>query len=199
MHNISNIIKRNKPEVPVDFFHDFPKMILDKIQLVSSSTNEDQKPGVPADFFKNFYHQVADEIAADQVFEKYGIKKSVKPEVPVDYFDQNISSPATSQPIRKSRGRVYKITFWASVAAAAAGLLFLLLPGQNTPSIEPVIPTETAKTEISDEHLDTYADFIDEESMVEYIVENDVDLGESENDEVYDFVESEIEETYLDL
>lgn len=198
-HNISHIIKRKKPAVPENFFRDFPESIINKIHAESSLAHEGNQPSVPEGFFANFYNQVADEIAADEAFEKYGIKKSTKPEVPAGYFEQKKSVQLKNQPVVRRKGRVYKITFWASVAAAAAGLLFLLLPGRNTPNTDPVIATETAKTEMSDEHLDTYADFIDEESMVEYIVENDVDLGETEHDEVYDYVESEIEETYLDL
>ncbi|MBK6525890.1 MAG: hypothetical protein IPG07_10275 [Crocinitomicaceae bacterium] len=43
--------------------------------------------------------------------------------------------------------------------------------------------------------------YLDEDELVDYIIENDIDMGqtESESDEVYDYVSGDIEDIYLDL
>ncbi|MBL7897961.1 MAG: hypothetical protein JNJ99_05465, partial [Crocinitomicaceae bacterium] len=76
---------------------------------------------------------------------------------------------------------------------------FILLFSLNTD--EPEVITETIPVVVEDEDdFETYAAYVDEESIIDYIVENDVDLGENDTDEdTYDYVNSDIEDIYLDL
>lgn len=188
----SKLVKRKRPEVPSEFFKKFQDELNGEIDF-----NEQKNESVPSGFFENFHQQLMDEIHADEEFKSLGLKKNTKPEIPAGYLENFATDLIVKTKENKGRGRIVKITFWSTAAAVAAG--FILLFSLNTD--EPEVITETIPVVVEDEDdFETYAAYVDEESIIDYIVENDVDLGENDTDEdTYDYVNSDIEDIYLDL
>ncbi|MBK9192188.1 MAG: hypothetical protein IPM77_12130 [Crocinitomicaceae bacterium] len=187
----SKLVKRKKPEVPAEFFKNFQHELNEKIDFT-----EQHNESVPAGFFENFHQHLMDEIHAEEEFKSLGLKKNKTPEIPQGYLENFAADILSKTNTKKGRGRILKITFWSTAAAVAAGFILLFSISTNEPeSITEINPVVT-----EEEDFDTYAAYVDEESIIDYIVENDVDLGENDtDDDTYDFVNSDIEDIYLDL
>ncbi len=102
---------------------------------------------------------------------------------------------------KNSNGRILKITFWSTAAAVAAGLTLLFTLNLDSTEPQPEVMTEISSEITDEESIDTYVAYLDEEELVDFIIENDIDMGqaETESDEVYDYVSGDIEDIYLDL
>lgn len=200
----SKLIKRRKPTLPDNFFQNFQSDLLSHLSDQNDSDkisfSKTKNPDVPVDFFKNFHATLADEIESSGAFSDLNINKNKLPAVPSDFeseFRKNLMEKIRT---KKSRGRILKISFWSTATAVAAGLT-LLFTLNTEPAPETPILTEENVTVADEESLDTYVAYLDEESLVDYIIENDIDMGETEedNEDVYDYVSSDIEDIYLDL
>jgi hypothetical protein len=201
----SKLIKRRKPTLPENFFENFQSTL--SSGLLNPTNEEDltlpkaKAPEVPFDFFKNFHTNLQAEIESESVFTDLSLKKSIKPTVPENFETEFTAALMTKIRQKPTRGRILTITFWSTAAAVAAGLTLLFTLNTDSATDQTEVLTET-NTEVSDdESLDTYIAYLDEEALVDYIIENDIDMGqaESESDEVYDYVSSDIEDIYLDL
>ena len=202
---LSSLIKRPKPDVPEHFFKTFSQDLCAQLTASEQEAEPDfvkrTQSAVPADFFAGFYDTLKAEIDAEKPLEDLGLVKRKKPLVP-ENFEQTFSANVLEQVQQKpSRGRLLKITFWSTAAAVAAGLALLLTINTNTPAPQnPMVVTQPAALPPDDESLEAFVAYLDEEAMVDYIIENNINVGESETaDEVYDYVDSELEEIYMDL
>lgn len=199
---LSRLIKRKKPDVPENFFRSF-SIQLHKLPQDSESAvpafEKTAKPDVPADFFKTFHANLKAEIETEEVLADLNLVKRQKPEIPADFFADFKTELMSHIKPGPSRGRILKISFWSAAAAVAATLTLLFT--LNTEEPTPEIPVaETTAPAMDDESMDACVAYLDEESLVDYIIENDISVGENETeDEIYDYVDSEIEDAYLDL
>ncbi|MBI3135130.1 MAG: hypothetical protein HYZ14_10700 [Bacteroidetes bacterium] len=200
---LSRLIKRKKPDVPENFFRSFSNDITRQVESSDESAEpafeKTAKPEVPADFFKTFHANLKAEIETENVLADLNLVKRQKPEVPANFFaDFKVELMSRIKP-GPSRGRILKISFWSTAAAVAATLTLLFTLNTEEPASEiPVAETNTLS--VDDESLDACVAYLDEESLVDYIIENDINVGENEaEDEIYDYVDSEIEDAYLDL
>jgi hypothetical protein len=189
----SKLIKRKKPVVPENYFEQFSDQLSKKIDF-----NQDRKTAVPEGFFQNFQNDLMDEIESLSALKSLGVKKRKSPEVPDGFFNGFAESISHKINERPKKGNILKITFWSTAAAVAAGLVLLFTLNTNEP--ETIISSEVNEDLNAEEEFETYAAYVDEESIIDYIVENDVDLGEEQtDDDTYDYVNSDIEDIYLDL
>ncbi len=202
---ISKLIKRRKPDLPENFFANFQRNLTSNLSNQHESKDfvlpKTKTPEIPAEFFKNFHANLQAEIESEAVFSDFKLKKTNKPSVPANFKTEFTAALMAEIRQKPTRGRILKITFWSTAAAVAAGLTLLLTLNTNS-STEPSESLTESHSEISDEEsLDTYVAYLDEEALVDYIIENDIDMGqtESESDEVYDYVSGDIEDIYLDL
>lgn len=187
------LFKRKKPNVPDGFFQNFHAQLNSKILSDLKEKND-----VPQDFFKNFHSQLKDEIDAENALSDLGIKKSKKPNLPTEFRTEFVSELQKNIARKKSRTKLIRISFWSATSSVAAALaiLFLLNTKDQTPND---IAVEQPQT-MSEENLDTYAEFVDEGELIDYIVENNVDLGEDDEDDVMlEYLDSDLEDIYLDI
>lgn len=201
----SKLIKRRKPDLPENFFSNFQSNLIQNLSNLNESKDfvlpKNKTPEVPAEFFKNFHANLLSEIESESAFSDLKLKKQNKPPVPLNFESEFTESLMKKIRQKPSKGRILKITFWSTAAAVAAGLTLLFTINPEPVTNQPESLTET-NSELSDEEsLDTYVAYLDEEELVDYIIENDIDMGqaESESDDIYDYVSSDIEDIYLDL
>lgn len=201
----SKLIKRRKPDLPEHFFENFQHSLSSKISDQNESDQlvfeKSKTPEVPVNFFRDFHANLQAEIESEAAFLDLKLKKANKPAVPANYENEFKESLLKKIHPKNSRGRILKITFWSTAAAVAAGLT-LLFTLNTEPTINQTETLTETNSELTDEEsLDTYVAYLDEEELVDYIIENDIDMGqaESESDDVYDYVSGDIEDIYLDL
>lgn len=205
--------KTDKPSVPDGFFETFIKRLL-KVIAASETENSTEfgakmsKPSVPDGFFETFSDKLMAKIQSE---EEAGVdlteantfmsqfKLREKPSVPVGYFD---SFADTVQQKPAARGRIISLRVMMTITSAAAiFLLFMLVynPNNNPSTLEGTDVTAQNETENYDEYLA----YLDEDEIIDYIIENDVELdgyeASEEEEALYDIVGDDIEELYLDF
>ncbi|MBK6950658.1 MAG: hypothetical protein IPH24_01065 [Crocinitomicaceae bacterium] len=201
----SKLIKRRKPDLPENFFTNFQSNFIQNLSNLDESEDfvlpKTKTPEVPAEFFKNFHANLQAEIEGESAFAELKLKKTAKPTVPLNFESEFTESLMKKIRQKPSKGRILKITFWSTAAAVAAGFTLLFTINPEPVTNQPETLTETNFELSEEESLDTYVAYLDEEALVDYIIENDIDMGqtESESDEVYDYVSGDIEDIYLDL
>ena len=153
---------------------------------------------MPDGFFEGFYTSVKEEIDANDAFVSIGLVKRPKPAMqPVK--DVPAAIRATEKPVKKS-GRIIRMGIIAAVSAVAAtiALLVYLSPPAD---VQPILASATSATKPAEsaEVLESYFAYLDEDGMIDYILENEISLDEHYDEAIYDIVESDIEDIYLDL
>lgn len=199
---LSKLIKRRKPDLPEHFFEKFQNKIITQMDENSDdlTLSKSEKPEVPAHFFRHFPSSLYAAIEEEEAFSDLKIKKKTKPEIPADFekeFSADLMKKIKSNP---ARGRVLKLTFWSTAAAVAASLtlLFIINSGSENATAGN-LQSETNQEFLAEDDVDTYVAYLDEDLLISYMIENEISTGESETDEVYDYVSGDVEEYYLDL
>ena len=165
---------------------------------ISSEFKKAKKPVVPAGFFENFYASIQSEIDEENPFSDLKIVKRKQPVLPGNFaetFETNLIKKIEDKP--SNPGRIIRLSLISAVASIAAVLTILFYINQNN-SDTGISKTETGATQ-DEETIDTYVAYLDEDEMIDYIVENNINIGDEESDDIYDYVESDLEDIYLDL
>lgn len=199
---LNQLKQRQKPTVPSGFFDHFFDTLMEEIELNDGSLGllkKSERPSVPDGYFENtltFLEEENDSSTLDE------LTKRSSPEVPQGFF-ANFPSNLMAE-IDKSekptKSRI--IPLWLSVgfsSAAAAILIFISITQFNSNEHSVAIIEDKV---FEDETYDTYLSYLDEDEIIDYIVESDIDLGLSDEDEfdMYeDYSTEEIEEFYLEL
>jgi len=165
---------------------------------ISSKFKKTKKPTVPSGFFENFYEYVQTEIDSDNAFSDLKIVKRKQPGLP-ENFTKNFEADLIKKiaPKSSNSGRIIRLVFLSAAASIAAVLAILFYVNQHEQASE-ISKTEVGTTQ-DDEVIDSYIAYLDEDEMIDYIVENNITIGDAESDDIYDYVESDIEDIYLDL
>ena len=214
--DILNQLKKSaKPELNADFFDQFPSKMMSLISDDSEANKEDlelkktNKPEVPTGFFDQFSDKLMQKIQEEETEKEVSspildqLILSAKPAVPKDYFE-NFQPQTTEKESTPKKGRIIQLRYLAAAASVAAviALFFYLLPGDETNDETQYSSAETQE-EISEETYDIYLAYMDEEDIVEYIIENDIELeGESDEldeEELFDSWGNDFEEFYLEM
>lgn len=203
-HILNKLVLRKKPDVPEGYFESFSESL-----HLHFSESEDPtfkpviKPQVPEGFFSGFYANLKSEIESESAFREFNLVKTSKPEVPLNFFEQfpvKVKEKTSLTPIKKHAG-VIRMTYWTAGIAIAASLTLLFRTYFLQPVSTPVQPTEVSETtNWNEDHVDLYASYLDEESVIDYMIEHEIDTKTAvDDDAVYDAVEDDLEEIYLEL
>lgn len=196
-NNILNQLKlKSKPSVPKGFFENFKKNLQSKIDF-NLNDNDDQFE-IPKNFFSEFRADLDAAITNEKTFISLGIVKSHKPKIDENFkahFKTAILSKTTKQ---KSKSKIIYLVSVLSTAAAAVILLLLNLYNQEssdkslTQTINTISIEDTKK-------IDSYVAYVDESMVIDYILEEDIDIQETYDDAVLDYLTEDAEDFYIDL
>ena len=158
-----------------------------------------EKPSVPDGFFDSFSENLMSKINEDSFLEN--LPKHNKPEVPSGFFESfsdNLIKEIDTEIKPVKRTKIIPLRIMLAVASIAAVFAIVVLTANQNE--EPLI-TETVVEELADEDYDDYLVYLDESSIVDFIVDNDLSIDDySEIDEsIYSEIEGELDNYYYDL
>lgn len=173
---LNNLKKSAKPDIPKDFFVDFSSNLMKKIDQ-----NQDN----------------------DSLLDQ--IHKTSKPEIPIDFFNEFSKSIVNhvKEP-KKKRSRIIKISSWSTVISVAAILAVLVWINKDEEGeMLADTGTESINDSMNDEDYFAYLSYVDENEIVDFMIDNEVEYEVEESnegiDEVYDYLGDDLEELYLEL
>jgi len=212
---LNGLRKSQRPTVPDGFYDQFWSDLLKRIQDESGilgQLKKTEKPAVPENFFANLTSSIA---AEEPILSVDELQKREKPTLPANYFDQSMelimAAVKAEGQNKKKGGKVINmrlVTIISAVAAAIA-IIFTVInfsgptkengfANDDTPMDS--IPQEVISTE---DDYDDYLAYLDEDEIIDYIIENDIEIEDSiemvEYEDYFDFSEEDIEDYYLDL
>ena len=158
-----------------------------------------EKPSVPNGFFDSFSDKLMAKIEEESFLEK--LPKQNKPVVPEGFFEtfsDKLMKDIEPEIKAVKKTRIIPLRIMFAAASVAAVLTFVVL---TTKQNDQSIIAETVVEELAEEDYDEYLAYLDESSMVDFIVDNDLDIDdESEIDEaIYSEIESELDDYYYGL
>lgn len=218
MENKRNILdglrKSEKPLVPEGFYDQFWTDLMQRIQNESGilgQLKKSEKPSVPEDFFSKLTVSL-DSINEESILDK--AIKAEKPSLPAGYFDQSVDCVMTAvkevQTNKKRTGRIINmrtIRIMSLVAAAIAIIFTVVQFSSNSEKDDQalLLPIESQQ-EIElmpEDSYDDYLVYLDEDEIIDYIIENNIEIEDTADvfdfDDYSEFSEEDIEEYYLDL
>ena len=163
---------------------------------ILNQLNKADKPTVPSGFFDTFSDDLMSKINKDDSFLE-DLPKTNKPQVPQGFFD-DFSESITQHIEEKPKTKIISLKIVLTVASIAAVFALVLLtikPNQEQPILAEV--EMDVQTEKSDE-LDNYLAYLDESSIVDYIVENDINIEDETtiDESVYSELDNELDDYY---
>lgn len=190
-------IKTKKPSIPEGFFNKFHQDLMDEIKadMALSFLKKNKKPSLPKDYFNT------SKIELD-LDNEIPFKKHKRPAVPNNFFETFEANIATSINEKKEpkKNNIFRLTLWSIGSAAAAAIIlgFILFNGEHTTESN---FADNGKDTLSEENIDSYMAYLDESTIIDYYIDNDIELNnEIENeDAIIDIVSDDIEEWYLDM
>ncbi len=201
--NIVNQLKRReKPAIPDGFFDVFFNDLMDEIDANSGllgQMSKSESPPLPANYFSRSLDFIDDLDETESLLE---ITPSKKPTVPPHFFSDfpNKMNEIIGNEIEIEKKSTRIIPLWiirgiSSIAAMLA--IFFVVQLANTSTTEqPMVTVE------SEESFDAYLTYLDEDEIIDYIIETDIEIesiNEELNDQSYeDYSVQDIEEYYLE-
>ena len=209
MENEKNILsdwrRRKRPSIPNGFFDQFVDDLMQRIEDESSvlgQLRKSEKPEVPENFFESILSSL--DVDNDE-FSIETLKKNKKPALPINYFsdseNQILEIIKGKKQDSNKRGRIIPLRLIATIGsiAAAIAIIFTIINfSEDTNSDIAVVEVES-----SEDTYDAYLAYLDEDEIVDFIIENDIEIEDSTNTVQYedysDFSEEDIEDFYLDI
>jgi hypothetical protein len=154
-----------------------------------------ETPSVPNGFFDSFSDQLMTKIEGSTFLEN--LPKENKPEVPDGFFESFSDNLIKAiKPVKKTK--IISLRNILAVASVAAVLTFVVF---TTNQNQQVIIVETVVEELADEDYDMYLAYLDESTIVDFIVENNLSINESSeiDESIYREIESELDSYYYGL
>lgn len=205
---LSNWKRRKCPPVPDSFFEQFLERLMLRIEDESGILGElkkSEKPEVPQDFFNELLSGLPEN---ESTFNVEELKKGKLPELPTDYFTKSEEQimELIQQESSTKKGRIIPIRIVAAVTTIAAvfAIIFMTVDFGNENSgnfagTDDPISSDTTGV-ITEENYDTYLTYLDESEIIDYIIENDIEIEDTtvQYDEYLDYSEDDLEDFYLD-
>lgn len=176
---------------------------------ILNQLNKNNQPNVPEGFFDNFADDLMSKIESDKSILDT-INKTEKPKVPTSFFDDF----ADNLPVEnKKKARVISLKTITIVSSIAASLLLIfmlswesntnqqLASEENNTQIDSTIEDSSYQIHTDEDYLA----YLTEDDIVEYIIENKVDIDEDdiysfdEDDEMFDELDSELDDYIYEL
>lgn len=197
---------RSKPTIPDGFFDQFSVDLMQKIEQESGflgQLTKSKKPTLPDGFFDQLMNDMP---VAESDFSLDELTKRDLPTLPVGYFDHfNAQLAETIQKDIKTtatKSRVIPLRIIAAVSAVAASIVLVIsVVNYSSNSVESDI--QVAELASEEEVYDAYLTYLDEDEIIDYIVENDIEIGEGSDsvhvEDYLDYSAQDIEDFYLEL
>jgi hypothetical protein len=211
---LEGLKKAQRPVVPDGFFNQFWIDLMQRIEQESGvlgQLKKAEKPAIPEDFFSNLTASFSPE---DSPFTLENLQKSKKPTLPVGYFDESADRimeavKATNNEDKKG-GRIINMRMvrLISLVAATIAIVFTVIHFSSDPNdgfiVEDVPENNIPEIELTvEDNYDDYLVYLDEDEIIDYIIENDIEIEDTVDvidfEDYSDFSEEDIEEYYLDL
>jgi hypothetical protein len=154
---------------------------------ILNQLKKSSKPDVPKDFFDNFSTNLMSKIDESESFLE-NLPKNNKPEVPLNFFDDFKVDIKANQ---SNRTKVFKLKIWHVVSTAAAIFIGIFLLNQNSQDQNIIAASDVIETETTLIVNDDQLAYIDESTLIDFIVSNNLTIDES-SDEVSDAIYDEI-------
>ncbi len=197
-----DLLKHNKkPVVTEGFFDQFYANLMNEIDTESGllgQLSKREKPKLPAGYFES--SAVILGIAENEEFIDQ-LQKTSPPTIPLNFFaefpDKIMHELVDSKQTKERSSRVVPIWLSVGISAIAASLVLYYSVFNSTEEIE----TNVAIAESSEEIHDAYLTYLDEDEIIDYMIESDIEFEEetTEFDPFEDYSAEEIEEYYLEL
>lgn len=198
---LSTLKLRQKLELPVGFFANFADNLMDEIEVengILGQLKKAEKPSLPAGFFDDF------EIEQPTL---NTLIKAEKPAVPNGFFETfeaKIGRATEQKTFKKGRILPMSALLWVGSVAALFIAFFTVYQFWGTPTqLENNSSTLIAAT-VNETSFDTYSTYLQEDDIIDFIVDNEIEITESRtveiSEETYDlFSEEDLEDFYLEL
>lgn len=170
-----------------------------KEKEILNNLKRTERPSVPEGFFGSFSDKLMTKIDNDSFLET--LPKHNKPKVPKDFFesfsDKLIKEIESKNKVVKKTKIISMRLMFAAASVAAIFAFFVLTTKQNT---QPIL-VETVNEELLDEDFDDYLAYLDESTIIDFIIENDLNIEEELDidESIYDEIESELDDYYYGL
>ena len=211
---LEGLKKAERPLVPDGFYNQFWIDLMQRIEQDSGvlvQLKKSEKPAVPEDFFSNLTASIGPE---DSPFTFDNLQKRKNPTLPAGYFEESTDRimaalKATSNADKKG-GRIInmRLVRLISLVAATVAIVFTVVHFSSDPNEDfraEDLPQNSApeiELPIEDDY-DDYLAYLDEYEIIDYIIENDIEIEDTldviDFEDYSDFSEEDIEEYYLDL
>jgi hypothetical protein len=164
------------------------------------------KQSVPEGFFDSFSDNLMSKLENNSFLEN--LQKNKKPEIPTGFFDSfanDILMKVEETPIKKTKIISIRLILAGASIAAMFTLFIFNTNYKSDPIIARIVTEEIMVDEMVDEmeveDLDDYLAYIDESTIIDFIVEHDLNIKDvSDVDEsIYYEVESELDSYYYGL
>lgn len=200
---LDHLKQRKKPAVPAGFFEDFYNSLMEEIDSRSGILGQLKKrstPTLPPDYFKKAINRLS---AIEDKPVLFKIQQAEKPSLPNSFFetfpDLMDDLISTLSPSAKKANRIIPLWIVGAVSSVAATItLFFLIQGMNNTIDKTPLVTEEA----TEETYDAYLSYLDEDEIIEYIIESEIEMessSESLNDHsLDDYSVQDIEDYYLE-
>jgi hypothetical protein len=181
---------------------------VEKDKNILNQLKKNNRPNVPEEFFDHFSDDLMSKIESEKSILD-SIKKTDKPKVPNLFFDNF----ANNLPIEnKKKGKIISLKTVTVISTIAASLLVLFVLNWNSKneqsiaSNDNVIHLDSSKdisySQIEDD--EAYLAYLSEDDIVEYIIENKVDIDDDfdlsqEENEMFDELDSELDDYIYEL
>jgi hypothetical protein len=194
---------RSKPPIPVGFFDQFLIDLMNRINEESGflgQLKKSKKPELPAGYFDTLPLSFESEPTS---FSLDNLEKTDLPKLPPNYFEDFESKimAAVDQDKKGSvkRTRIIPMRVLAVITSVAAAILLIVSIIDFTTDPELVIPVAETEEDV----YDTYLTYLDESDIIDYIIDNDIDLEDTtdqiQDEDYFDYSEADIEDYYLEL
>lgn len=173
-----------------------------------------EKPEVPDGFFDSFANQLNDDLTDHSFID--GFKSQQQAQVPNDFFDSfptQMCQMVDEGTHAEKSTKIIRMRWVAAVTTVAAAVLFFIFnPFQSTTENSTnlasnnnlnITVTDTTSTEDTFDY-DTYLAYLDELTLVDYMLENDLKLDDETDDiaiddAVFMEIDSELDDYYYGL
>jgi len=160
---------------------------------ILNNLNRTEKPAVANRFFDSFSDGLIKKLEEETLLTS--LSKNTKPEAPNDFFDK-FADEIIAKIQSKNKFKIIPLRIFIAVASVAAVFAILILTNRDGQNQTNAIVNNSIVN--SADENDDYLAYIDESILVDFIVENDIDIeeGNAINESVYSELDNELDDYY---
>ncbi len=174
---------------------------MEKDKDILNQLKKTKKPNVPNDFFEQFTTKIMSEVKEEKSILN-SIKKQEQPKVPAGFFDE-FSDNLKLNNNRKSK--IITLKYLTIITAIAASFLLIFILNFNSSTKTTEHHPNLLNDESTNYQEDEYLSYLDEDDLVEFIIENDININnniyfnDENQDDLFDELETELDDYIYEL